>query len=71
LLIGLVVGVVWGGALYSSVVPHTGISWQGHVCGAIGGVVAAYMLRNDRPRKSAPGKPGTPQSSLDRLLADS
>ena len=33
----------------SSVVPHTGISWQGHVCGAIGGVVAAYMLRNDGP----------------------
>jgi membrane associated rhomboid family serine protease len=70
LLIGLVVGVIWGGALYSSVVPHTGVSWQGHVCGAIGGVVAAYALRNDRPRAPAPGKPGTPQSSLDRLLAD-
>ena len=61
LLIGLVVGVVWGGALYSSVVPHTGISWQGHVCGAIGGVVAAYMLRNERPRKPART---TPQTSL-------
>jgi membrane associated rhomboid family serine protease len=48
LLIGLVVGVIWGGALWSSVVPHTGISWQGHVCGAIGGVVAAYLLRNER-----------------------
>jgi membrane associated rhomboid family serine protease len=67
LLIGLVVGVVWGGALWSSVVPHTGISWQGHVCGAIGGVLAAYMLRNERPRAPAPGKPETP---LERLLAD-
>ena len=67
LLIGLVVGVVWGGALWSSVVPHTGISWQGHVCGAIGGVLAAYMLRNERPRGPAAGKPQTP---LDRLLAD-
>jgi membrane associated rhomboid family serine protease len=67
LLIGLVVGVIWGGALYSSVVPHTGISWQGHVCGAIGGVVAAYLLRNERTRAPAPGKPQTP---LDRLLAD-
>ena len=46
LLIGLIVGVVWGGALLSSIVPHYGVSWQGHVCGAIGGVVAAYLLRN-------------------------
>ncbi|MGH2883788.1 MAG: rhomboid family intramembrane serine protease [Solirubrobacteraceae bacterium] len=53
LLIGLVVGVIWGGALYSSVVPHTGVSWQGHVCGAIGGVVAAYLLRNEH-RGTAP-----------------
>lgn len=48
LLIGLIVGVIWGGALLSSIVPHYGVSWQGHVCGAIGGVVAAYMLRNER-----------------------
>jgi membrane associated rhomboid family serine protease len=67
LLIGLIVGVIWGGALWSSVVPHTGISWQGHVCGAIGGVVAAYLLRNERTPRPAPGAPQTP---LDRLLAD-
>jgi membrane associated rhomboid family serine protease len=65
LLTGLVVGVVWGGALLSSVVPHSGISWQGHVCGAIGGVVAAYLLRRDRPVKPGSG----PVSPLDRALA--
>lgn len=65
LLAGLVVGVVWGGALLSSVVPHTGVSWQGHVCGAIGGVVAAYLLRRERPRQVGPG----PMSPLDRALA--
>jgi membrane associated rhomboid family serine protease len=65
LLTGLIVGVVWGGALLSSVVPHTGVSWQGHVCGAIGGVVAAYALRRDRPRDISPG----PTSPLDRALA--
>jgi membrane associated rhomboid family serine protease len=48
-LVGIVVGVVWGGALLSSLVPHYGVSWQGHVCGAIGGVVAAYALRRERP----------------------
>jgi membrane associated rhomboid family serine protease len=65
LLTGLIVGVVWGGALLSSVVPHAGVSWQGHVCGAIGGVVAAYVLRRDRPRQVASG----PMSPLDRALA--
>jgi membrane associated rhomboid family serine protease len=48
LLIGLVVGVVWGGALLTSLVPHYGVSWQGHACGAVGGVVAAWLLARDR-----------------------
>ena len=65
LLTGLVVGVVWGGALLSSVVPHTGVSWQGHACGAIGGVVAAYVLR----RESRPRPRPVPTDPLDRLLA--
>jgi membrane associated rhomboid family serine protease len=43
-LTGVVVGVVWGGALLSSLVPHYGISWQGHASGAVGGVVAAFLL---------------------------
>jgi membrane associated rhomboid family serine protease len=65
LLTGLVVGVVWGGALLSSIVPHYGISWQGHACGAVAGVIAAYLMRRDRP-----AKPGSkPMSPLDRALA--
>jgi membrane associated rhomboid family serine protease len=55
-LVGIVVGVVWGGALISSVVPHYGISWQGHVSGAIGGVVAAYALRRERPSPTGEGR---------------
>ncbi len=50
LLTGAVVGVVWGGALLSSVVPHAGVSWQGHVSGAVAGVIAAYIVRRDKPR---------------------
>jgi membrane associated rhomboid family serine protease len=49
LFTGAVVGVVWGGALLTSIVPHNGVSWQGHVCGAVGGVVAAWLLARDRP----------------------
>ncbi len=60
LLIGAIVGVIWGGALLSSLVPHYGISWQGHACGAIGGVVAAWLLARDRARASAlPPGPGS------------
>jgi membrane associated rhomboid family serine protease len=44
-LVGLVVGVIWGGALVASLVPHSGISWQGHLFGLVGGVVAAGALR--------------------------
>jgi len=48
LLVGIVVGAIWGGALLVSLVPHTGISWQGHLSGAIAGVIAAYALRRER-----------------------
>jgi membrane associated rhomboid family serine protease len=62
ILIGIVVAVVWGGALVASVVPHQGISWQGHVCGAIGGIIAAWLLA--RPRTGTPGR-GTGGTRVD------
>lgn len=64
-LIGVVVGFVWGAALIDSVVPHQGVSWQAHVCGAVGGVVAAAVLASraegfglPRRRSSAGGGGG-------------
>ena len=42
--VGFIVGVVWGGALIYSIVPHAGVSWQAHVSGAVGGVIAAWIL---------------------------
>jgi membrane associated rhomboid family serine protease len=50
LLTGAIVAVIWGGALLISLVPHYGVSWQGHLCGAIGGVLAARLLAQDRAR---------------------
>jgi membrane associated rhomboid family serine protease len=64
-LVGVVVGVVWGGALVSSVVPQSGVSWQGHVSGAVGGVVAAALLARPRTRPHA----GPESDPLARALA--
>jgi membrane associated rhomboid family serine protease len=44
LAIAAIVAVVWGGALAGSLLPHEGISWQSHVFGAIGGVIAAQVF---------------------------
>lgn len=49
LALGALVVAVWGGALLTSLVPREGISWQGHLFGAIGGIVAARLLA-PRPR---------------------
>ena len=46
--IGLVVAVVWGGALLGGLEPQRGISWQGHLFGAIGGLIAARVLAQPR-----------------------
>jgi membrane associated rhomboid family serine protease len=48
LLTGAVVGAVWGGALLASLVPHYGVSWQAHLCGAVAGVLAAWLLAERR-----------------------
>jgi membrane associated rhomboid family serine protease len=53
LFTGAIVGVVWGAVLLASIVPHYGVSWQGHVSGAVAGVIAAWLLRRDRPKTRA------------------
>jgi membrane associated rhomboid family serine protease len=61
-LVGGIVGVVWGGALVASIVPHYGVSWQDHVSGAVGGVFAAAVLANERkPSDRAQSRSGSTQ----------
>jgi membrane associated rhomboid family serine protease len=66
-LVGLVVGAVWGGALASSLVPHYGVSWQAHACGAVGGVIAAAILA--RPHTRSEAGSSAPTDALSRALA--
>jgi membrane associated rhomboid family serine protease len=54
LLTGAVVGAVWGAALLASLVPHGNVSWQGHLSGAVAGVVAAWLLRRARGAGGGP-----------------
>jgi membrane associated rhomboid family serine protease len=62
-VVGLFVGLFWGAALVASIVPHAGVSWQDHVCGAIGGVIAAWLLAAPRGRAHRdPSSGGTPAS---------
>ena len=49
---GVIVAVVYGGILWG-VLPTPGISWQGHLFGAIGGVAAASSIHERKPQKPA------------------
>src|SRR3954452_5746594 len=53
LAVGVAVLALYGTTLAFSLVPHPGISWQSHLFGAIGGIVAARLL-DRRARRPAP-----------------
>ena len=51
LAVGMLVAVIWGAVLIASLVPHSGISWQDHLCGAIAGVIVAWRLARSDQRQ--------------------
>jgi membrane associated rhomboid family serine protease len=68
LAIGLAVIAIYGTTLLFGLAPSDGISWQGHLFGGIGGVVAARVLdrrrdgshKRDQPAPSRSKASGTP-----------
>ncbi len=54
LAVGIIVGVIWGAVLISSLVPRSGVSWQGHLCGGVAGVIVAWRLSQVDHRRAAP-----------------
>jgi membrane associated rhomboid family serine protease len=55
ILIGLVLLAIWGGIFWGLLPGSSGISWQGHLFGALGGVLAAFLASkaDGPPRKAA------------------
>jgi membrane associated rhomboid family serine protease len=48
LAIGVVVAIVFGISLAADLVPKTGVSWQDHLFGALGGILAAKLVSGSR-----------------------
>jgi membrane associated rhomboid family serine protease len=61
IVVGVVVLFVYGGVLLGMLPGTFGVSWQGHLCGAIAGVFAAYLLsgpeRKARQKRKASTSP--------------
>ena len=56
ILVGVIVLLMFGGALIYDLIPHAGISWEAHLFGGIGGVLAAAALQ--RPARIRPSATG-------------
>ena len=56
LLIAVGVFALYGAALWGVLPGQPGVSWEGHLFGAIGGVLAAWGVSRDNRRSSAPAR---------------
>jgi len=61
IVVAVVLFLIYGGLLLGVFPSNPGISWQAHLCGAVGGVLAARMtVAADRRRAGPTGTPAVP-----------
>jgi membrane associated rhomboid family serine protease len=49
--LAVVVGVLYGGAIFGILPGQAGISWQGHLFGLLGGILAARLMTRNGPAR--------------------
>jgi len=49
-LLGVIVGLLYGGILWGALPGQAGISWQAHLFGALGGLIAGWVLSGNERR---------------------
>ena len=65
IVVGILVFLVYGGVLWGALPGTFGVSWQGHLCGGIAGVIAAYVLSGpERKARERGNRRTAPQLSF-------
>ena len=60
--VAVFVAVLFGTALAADLIPRTGVSWEDHLFGGLGGILAARLLT---PQRHAGERPGSVASAAD------
>ena len=60
-IVSLLIGIFYGGLIWGVLPGQIGISWQGHLFGFVGGIVAAWLMTDTKPQNAKPQKVRSPR----------